>query len=118
MKFNERIRSEYIGRINKVIDFIENNLNEDLNLDQLSQIACFSPYHFHRIFSVFVGETLNSYITRKKIEKIAYAIINGSEMSMTELAFRFGFNTDTSFSRSFKKFYCISPTEFKAGSKE
>ena len=49
---------EYLHRINKVIDYIEHHLNEELNIEKLSEVACFSPFHFNRIFSAFVGETL------------------------------------------------------------
>jgi AraC family transcriptional regulator len=109
----EETRLEYIKRINAVLDFVEKNLEADLSLEQLSKKAFFSPFHFHRIFSAIVGESINTYINRKRIEKIASILLVGSEESLNELAYRYGFNSDSSFSRSFKKYYGTSPTEFK-----
>ena len=67
----EKSRQEYIARINRVIDYIEKHLNEVITLDKISQIACFSPFHFHRIFSTLTNETINAFIQRKRIEKAA-----------------------------------------------
>lgn len=80
-------REEYIGRINKVIDYIDNNLDKELPLEFVSNISCYSPFHFHRIFSSVIGETINSYINRKRLEKIASIIMNGTEIPLTELAY-------------------------------
>ena len=82
-------------------------------MDDLSQKAFFSSFHFHRIFSAIVGETLNSLIVRKRIERIASIIAVGSNEPFVDLAYKYGFNSASSFSRAFKKFYGISPTEFK-----
>ena len=56
---NQHYRDEYIVRINKVIDYIQNNLNSQLDLETLARIAYFSKFHFHRIFTAMIGETLN-----------------------------------------------------------
>ena len=103
----------YFGRINAVLDHINANLDKSLNLNTISQIACFSPYHFHRIFSALTGETINAYIIRKRVEKIASRIIDGDETSFSQLAIDYGFNNSSSLSRAFKKYYGLSPTEFK-----
>jgi AraC family transcriptional regulator len=106
-------KKEYLKRINNVIGYIEKNLDKELNLDVLSQKAFFSSFHFHRIFSAIVGETLNSLIIRKRIERIASIIAVGTNESLIDLAYKYGFDNASSFSRAFKKFYGISPTEFK-----
>jgi AraC family transcriptional regulator len=110
----------YIHRINKVVEYIENNLDADLSLEELSKIACFSPFHFHRIFSALLGETPNGYITRRRIEKIAGRLFYpGKNESLTQLAHQYGFKSIYSFSRAFRKFYGMSATEFqKKGQKE
>ena len=104
----------YINRINKVVDHIDKNIDADLNLEKLSEIACFSPFHFHRIFCAFFDETPNNYITRRRIEKIAGRLfLMKEEDSITDLALRNGFKSIHSFSRAFRKFYGISASEFK-----
>ncbi|WP_025743306.1 AraC family transcriptional regulator [Aquimarina pacifica] len=111
-------RREYLKRINIVLDFIENNLNTDLSLKNLSEKANYSPYHFHRVFSIIVNEKLNEFINRKRIERIASILLIGSNSSLKELAYEYGFNSDNSFSRAFKKYYGVSPTKFKSSGKE
>lgn len=106
-------KKEYLKRINNVISYIEKNLDKDLNLDDLSQKAFFSSFHFHRIFSAIVEETLNSFIIRKRVERIASIIAVGTDKTLIDLAYKYGFDNASSFSRTFKKFYGISPTEFK-----
>ncbi len=64
-------RREYIKRINIVLDFIENNLDTKLSLEYLSKKAHYSAYHFHRVFLTLVNESLNEYVNRKRIERIA-----------------------------------------------
>jgi AraC-like DNA-binding protein len=55
----ELLRQEYVGRVNRVIDYIEENIDTELTLETLAKVASFSRFHFHRIFSALVGETLN-----------------------------------------------------------
>lgn len=60
---------EYIARINRVIDYIHNNIDKPMTVPELAKVATFSPFHFHRIFSALLGETVLSFIQRKRIEK-------------------------------------------------
>lgn len=110
----------YINRINKVVDYIDTHLDKELSLEKLAKIACFSPFHFHRVFSALLNETPNSYITRRRIEKIAGRLLYlKKEESLTNLALDNGFKSIHSFSRAFKKFYGMSASEFqKRGRKE
>ena len=107
-------REEYIKRISLVLDYIEKNLDDDLSLEALSQKACYSSFHFHRVFSTITGENVNQYVNRKRIERIASILITGTATSIKALAYTYGFNSESSFSRAFRKFYGISPTQFKS----
>ncbi len=111
-------RREYLKRINSVLDFIEKNLDADLSLEYLSKKALYSPYHFHRVFSTVVNETLNEFINRKRIERIASIILVEPKIPLIDLAYKYGFNSDNSFSRAFKTYYGISPTRFKSEGKK
>ena len=112
-----QIRQEYIKRVNLVLDYIEKNLDTDLSLEALSQIANYSIFHFHRIFSIIIGENLNQYIKRKRVERIAATLLTGSSKPIKELAYTFGFSNQSSFARTFKKFYGVSPSKFKSEGK-
>ncbi|MFN3405959.1 MAG: GyrI-like domain-containing protein [Cytophagaceae bacterium] len=103
---------EYHSRINKVFQYIEENPDAELSLDKISEIACYSPFHFHRVFKFITGETLNEYITRQRIEKAALVLLHNN-ISISELSHQYGFTDNSSFTKAFKKFYGVSPKEFK-----
>jgi len=115
MNKNAKYREEYISRINRVIDYIQNNIHEQLDLDTLAKVAHFSKFHFHRIFSVMVGETLNSYINRLRIEKAATLLIINPRISITEVAFDYGFLGSAQFSRAFNNHFGMSASEYRNG---
>ena len=106
------IQADYKNRINRVFEFIDENLEADLSLNTIAGIAFFSPFHFHRVFKFVTGETLNEYVIRRRIEKSALDVLH-KNITITELAHKFGFSDNSSFSRTFKKYYGVSPTEFK-----
>jgi len=114
MNFNNQQQLLYVKRINKVVEYINCNLDSELSLQKLSDIACFSPFHFHRIFSALLNETPNNFIKRQRIEKIAGRLFYmGKEESLTDLALRNGFKSIHSFSRAFRNFYGMSASEFQ-----
>ena len=108
-----RLRAEYLSRINRVLDHIESHLNEPLNLPDLAEVALFSPYHFHRIFSAFMGETLYSYIRRKRLEKAAALLIDKPDAAITDIALACGFSSSSAFSRAFGEHFHMSASEFR-----
>lgn len=108
----KEIQADYTNRINRVFEFIDENLESDLSLAAISEIAFFSPFHFHRVFKFTTGETLNEYVTRRRIEKSALDLLH-RKIKTTEIAHKFGLSDNSSFSRAFKKYYAISPTEFR-----
>lgn len=107
----------YLERINFILDFIENNLDTNLSLDYLAQKAHYSAYHFHRVFLTVVNERLNEFIHRKRIERIASILLVEPDVALNDLIYQYGFNSDSSFSRSFKKYYGVSPTKFRTEGK-
>lgn len=113
MSQNNTLQIEYIARIDQVLRFIDENLDSDLSLEALAQVANYSPFHFHRIFKQVADESLNVYILRKRIEKMASVLMYQPTISVTELSLQYGFNSNSSFTRAFKKYYGVSPTEFR-----
>ena len=110
--FEEELQAHYKNRINRVFEFIDENLEANLSLQKLADIACFSPFHFHRIFKFITGERLNEYVKRRRIEKSALELLHTNNTT-TVLAHKFGFSDNSSFSKAFKNYYSVSPTEFK-----
>jgi AraC family transcriptional regulator len=107
------MKEDYIKRINNIFLFIDQNLDQELTLEIIANVGFYSPFHLHRIFKAITNETVNEYITRKRIEKTASVLLHKREITITELCLQCGFNSNSSFTRTFKKFYGISPTEFR-----
>lgn len=105
--------SEYVSRINRVIDYIENNLDQDLSLAVLAKVANFSPFYFHRIFRAMVDEPLNQFIQRVKVEKSAIQLITNPGKSITEIALDYGYSSSASFARIFKDRFQMSASEYR-----
>lgn len=102
----------YAQRINRAIDHILANVAEKHSLDDLARIACFSKFHFHRIFKSHTGETLNQFVKRVRLEKAVGLLRQNSGSSITEIGMKVGFDSPTDFSRSFKQQYGFSPKQF------
>jgi AraC family transcriptional regulator len=110
-------KNEYVSRINRTIDYIDRNLSNDFTLKELSDVACFSKYHFHRIFYSAMGETLFQYIQRLRMEKSASMLTGNPDMPITEIAMQCGISSSALFSRTFKSHFKMSPSEWRNGKK-
>lgn len=113
MNSKELSKQEYIARINKVMDYVSQNLDKPLDLGILASIASFSPYHFHRIFTVVIGETPNNFVLRIRLEKVAQLLHDNPKSSVADIAYRCGFTNISSFSRAFKSHFNMTTTEFR-----
>jgi AraC family transcriptional regulator len=109
----EHLREEYVSRVNRVIDYIDNNYNKAMTLNDLADVAGFSRYHFHRIFSAMVGEPLNRFVVRIRAERAAAMLLNNTRKSITEIAFDCGFSGSAPFARSFKAIFNMSASEWR-----
>jgi AraC family transcriptional regulator len=105
--------SEYTARINRVIDHIEANIDQPLSLEELARVASFSPFHFHRIFTAMVGETLHHYIQRLRLEKAATMLLANPKRAVIEVALDCGFSGSSTFARAFKDQFAMSATEWR-----
>ena len=99
--------------INKTEDYIEINLGEQISLSDAAKNVNFSMYHFHRLFSKYSSETLKQFVARIKMERSAIYLAINSEISITEIAFKYGYNSSSSYNKAFKKHHGMSPTEFR-----
>ena len=104
--------NDYVQRINKVVAYINNHLDETLDLKILANEAALSDFHFHRIFKALKGEAIGGYITRLRLEATA-RLLRYTALTIEEIAFNIGYETPASLSKAFKKQYGISPTEYR-----
>jgi AraC family transcriptional regulator len=103
----------YKERFNKVIDFIGQHLDEELSIDQLSTIACFSKFHFHRLFTVYTGLSLKKYVKWLRLKRAAYQLVINQDTSIIEIAMNAGYESHEAFSRAFKSSLGQAPREFR-----
>jgi len=104
--------NDYVQRINKVVAYVNNHLDETLDLKTLANEAALSDFHFHRIFKALKGEAIGGYITRLRLEATA-RLLRYTALTIEEIAFNIGYETPASLSKAFKKQYGISPTEYR-----
>ena len=105
--------AEYTRRINKALEFIEQHLDQNIRLEDVARASHFSPYHFHRIFHALVGETVNDYVSRKRMEKAASRLMRKPALSVTDVAEAGGFSSGANFSKAFKLYFGVSPSELR-----
>jgi len=101
---------EYFRRINKALKFIDENLDQAIQLDDVAVASHFSSYHFHRIFHALVGETVNEYVLRKRMERAANRLVYKPILSITEVSVAGGFSSSANFSKAFKLYFGVSPS--------
>lgn len=115
MEKADRLRLEYQTRINRAMDHIGAHLDQELRLDDLARVACFSPFHFHRIFAAMAGETLGDHIRRRRLEASAILLRDREDQPVTEIALDCGFQSPAAFARAFRERFGMSPSRWRDG---
>ena len=112
MKNKPATTNDYQRRINLVVEYIRMHLDEQIDLRTLAEISAFSPYHFHRIVSAMLGEPLGEFIVRTRIETAA-RLLRYTDTPVSEIAYRVGYDTPSSLSKAFRRFFGISPKMYR-----
>ncbi len=99
-------------RIIKAVDFIESNLTKNITLEQIANEAFYSKYHFIRIFSAMIGETVGDYVRKRRITKSAKEIVT-TDRSILSIAIEYQFESQEAYTRSFKKVYQTTPGRYR-----
>lgn len=102
----------YLERVNKVIEYIDNNLDSQLDIKTLAEISNFSMFHFHKIMRAFLKEPLYEYINRIRLESAA-RFLRYSQLPIQEIAENIGYDAPSSLSKAFKQRFGISPSEYR-----
>jgi AraC family transcriptional regulator len=104
--------NDYQERILRVLIHIQGHLDEPLDLEELSQVACFSSFHFHRIFAAMTGETIVDHVRRLRLERAAMELRSGARQ-VIQVALDAGYEAHEAFTRAFKAAYGVSPSKFR-----
>lgn len=106
-------RWAYESRIHRVLAYIDEHLDQALDLATLAEVAHFSPFHFHRIFSAWMGETLGDYLRRRRIEVAAGRLAAQPRTRVLNIALSVGFGSAEAFTRAFKSRFGCAPTAWR-----
>ncbi|HJZ99720.1 MAG TPA: AraC family transcriptional regulator [Candidatus Solibacter sp.] len=106
----------YRERVLRVQVHIQARLDAPLELDELARVACFSPFHFHRIFRALTGEGVYEHVRRLRLERAAQRL-KLQEQPVTQIAFEAGYESHEAFTRAFHAMFGKSPSEFREPSR-
>lgn len=105
--------SNYARRFNRVLDYIDKHLDDNLTVDALCEVANFSKFHFHRQFSEYCGVNVGRYIQLMKLKRASYRLAFNHRDRIIDIALDAGFENPESFSRAFKNTFGQTPSEFR-----
>ncbi len=98
--------------MNKVIQHIEDSLDSEINIYKLSKIACYSEFHFHRLFRSYIGESVYAYRKRLLLERAIKHLLYSDE-NITQIAFNCGYENQSSFNKAFKGHFSYTPSQVR-----
>lgn len=101
------------ARLQRVHDYIEANLDQPLDIMQLSQLAHWSKYHFHRQFNAAFGVNVAAFISQLRLKRAAFQLAYRPQLSITAIALQNGYDSAEAFSRAFKRLFAQNPTQFR-----
>lgn len=104
----------YRARMLGVLKYIDTHLDTDLSLDQLSNVAAFSRFHFHRQFSQHFGINVYQYVQQLRLKRASFELAFRTHRQVIDVALANGYDSPESFARAFKKSLGQSPTQFRA----
>ena len=99
---------EWINRLNSAINYIEEHINDEIDMEQVGKVAGCSSYHFQRMFAYMAEIPLSEYIRRRKMSLSAVDLLAGQKV--LDVALRYGYDSPTSFNRAFKNLHGIAPS--------
>ncbi|WP_066022251.1 MULTISPECIES: effector binding domain-containing protein [Clostridium] len=104
--------SYHFESVLKGINFIENNLNEEISTSDIASKTGFSKFHFIRIFKVISKDTIFEYIRKRRLTDAAIDLIE-TDMPIIDIAFKYAYNSQEAFTRAFENYYSITPKKYK-----
>ena len=107
----------YINEMQKAIDYIEDNLDKDINFEIVAKEVGMSAFYFHRIFTAIIGISPTTYIRNRRLSVAAQEISKNNE-NIVDIAFKYGFESHEAFSRAFKNFHGVAPKMAKNNGNE
>ena len=99
----------WLEQINKALDYIEDNLLEEVDLPQVAKIACMSLSGLQRFFSIVTDIPLSEYLRRRRLTLAAFELTH-SDIKIIDLALKYGYDSPEAFARAFHSLHGVSPS--------
>jgi AraC family transcriptional regulator len=112
MKKRLTTSEDYKRRIDIIVNYIREHLDSPIDLITLAELSAFSPFHFHRITKAYLGEPIGAFIVRTRLETTA-KLLYYSDISISEIAYKVGYDTPSSLTKAFVKLYGVSPMKYR-----
>ena len=106
-------RENYHARMQRVLDHIDQHLNDDLDLDAISGVAAFSKFHFHRQFKATFGLSVHRYVQLARMKRASYRLAYRDAQSVTDIAMDARYDAPDAFARAFRQRFGQSPSSFR-----
>lgn len=103
---------DWITGLQSAIDYIDDNLTEELNYSEIARIAYSSSFHFQRVFGILCGYSLGEYIRNRRLS-LAGCELASSDAKIIDIALKYGYDSPESFGRAFSRFHGITPSQAK-----
>jgi AraC family transcriptional regulator len=107
-------RVQYTQRMHRALEHIDKHLERSIDLSELADVAHLSRFHFHRVFSAWLGETFGDYLRRRRLEVAASRLDAQPRVPVLSIALSVGFGSTEAFSRAFKGRFGCTPTQWRA----
>lgn len=99
--------------IEKVLNYIEDNIEKDISVDQISKYVAYSKFHLNRIFSEYTGITIYKYLQSRRLTIAAEKLVH-SNRSIAQIAYEAGYDSQQAFSFAFKQLYVYPPKGYRS----
>lgn len=106
----EGANMDIFNNLSKTIKYIEGHLKDEIDIQEMCNINLCSQYHLRRMFSYITGETISGYIRKRRLSVAALELSN-TDISIADIAVKYGYESRISFARAFKELHNISPSE-------
>lgn len=104
----------WIQGIQRAIDYVEENITEEIDFEKAARQAYSSSFHFQRVFGILCGLSLGDYIRMRRLSLAGEELSKGNA-KIIDIALKYGYDMPESFSRAFTRFHGITPSEAKHG---
>lgn len=105
---------EIINGLNNAIEYIENNLDSTIEIDEIAKVAFTSRYHFQRMFHVLTGFTLGEYVRNRRLT-LAAEELTSKDAKVTDVAMKYGYESLDAFIKAFQRLHGVTPSKIKKG---